>query len=747
MAVTLVRRAFLQSLGLSIAGLAVGLSRAGEKNDEKGTAPPTLAPNVFVHIAPDGATTIACHRSEMGQGVRSTLPVLIADELGADMKRVTIVQADGDKAYGDQNTDGSSSVRAHYEELRRVGAAARMLLVAAAAKKWKVDRKTCVARDHVVTHPPTKRSIDFGALVADAVKLPSPKNDEIVLRPESDLTLVFKALPLLDGKDVVTGRALFAADVRLDGMLVAVVARPPVVGGKAKKIDSAAALAVAGVKKVIELPAPKPPFAFQSLGGVAVIADTTWAAMRGRAALKIEWEAGDDRTYDSIAYRDELLKAVRAPGKVVRKIGDVDAAIAGAKKKVEAEYVVPHLSHVPMEPPAAIARFDASGTCEVWACTQSPQTARSEVAKALGVDESKVTMHVTLLGGGFGRKSKPDFCVEAALLAKAAGAPVRVQWMREDDVRHDYYHSTCAARLVASLDDEGAITGWLHRNAFPSIRSTFRPNVTLGDVGELQQGVLDYPLSPPNVRAENCEAIAHVRIGWLRSVHNINAAFAIGSFIDEIAVARGADPMDVLREVIGPPRIVGLGELGVEKLPNYGAPLDKHPVDVGRFHKVLDRMATISDWKNARKTRAMGVHVHRSFLTYVAVVVACSKPVDGMTRIEEAWIVADAGKVLNLERARAQMEGAVVFGMSIALHGAITMKDGAVEQSNFRDYKLARIGEVPKKIHVEIVASDRPPGGIGEPGVPPVAPAIANAVFAATGVRVRELPIARSGLV
>ena len=750
------RRSFLVGLGLAATGLAIGSfaeAQAGPDPkkpkaidpDLKRTPGEGLRPNAFVHVAPNGVVSIVCARSEMGQGVRSSIPALVADELGADMAKVKILQGDGDLArYGDQNTDGSHSIRGFYDDLRRVGAAARVMLVAAAAKKWNVPEASCTARDHAVHHTPTKRSLGFGELAADAAQLPLPKKDAIALRPHSELKRVGKDLPLVDGPDIVAGRAAFGADIRLPGMLVAVIARPPVVGGKPLKHDATKALAVPGVRKVVELPAPKRPFKFQPLGGIAVLAENTWAAMRGRAALSITWENGDNAGYDSAGYKEQLLAAVTKPGRPCRNVGDVDAALAAAKKKVEAVYYAPHLAHATMEPPAAIARIE-NGKCEIWASTQDPQTARSEVAKAIGFAVSDVTIHVTFLGGGFGRKSKPDFVVEAALLAKGASAPVRVQWTREDDIQHDYYHSVSAQRLAAGIDEGGKVTAWHHRTVFPPIASIFTDATASSGDGELQLGVIDVPLAIPNVRAENGEAKAHTRIGWLRSVANIYHAFAICSFMDEIAHARGKDPRENLLDLFGPARIVKLPELGLDKLKNYGQPLDEHPIDTQRHRRVLERVTELSRWNDRKTTnRSLGRAVHRSFLTYVAVVVSVVKgPKDGV-RVDEAWIVADAGRIVNAERVRAQMEGAVIFGLSHALYGEITMKGGATEQSNFRDFRLMRIGEAPRAIHVEIVPSEASSGGVGEPGVPPVAPALANAVFALTGRRVRELPIARS---
>ncbi|WP_164002793.1 xanthine dehydrogenase family protein molybdopterin-binding subunit [Pyxidicoccus caerfyrddinensis] len=752
------RRSFLEGLNLAVGGLTLGLfsaeALAAEPSGRTGKKPktsspaiedgtPGLNPNAFVHVAPDGLVTIVCHRSEMGQGIRSSLPVLIADELGADMARVRILQADGNKAYGDQNTDGSSSVRGIYDDMRRAGATARTMLVAAAAKRWKVKPEDCEAKDHAVFHRDGKRTLGFGELAAEAAKLAVPEAKSVRLRPKAELQHVGRPLPLLDGPAYVNGSAVFGADVKLPGMLVAVIARPAVVGGKVARYDAAKALAVPGVKRVLELPAPQKPYVYQQWGGVAVLAENTWAALKGRAALDITWEDGENASYDSKQYREALAASVRAPGTAVRNVGDVDKALAGAARVVEAEYYTPHLPHVPMEPLVALARVDGD-TCEVWAPTQNPQDAQEVAGGILKIPPEKVKVHVTFLGGGFGRKSKADFIAEVVWLAREAGAPVRVQWTREDDVRNDYYHSVSMQRLSAGLDAEGKVVAWRHRTAFPPIASTFAPANRPGS-RDLQQGVTDLALAVPNVRAETCEANAHVRIGWLRSVYNIFHSFSVNSFMDELAHARGVDPRDMRLELLGPQRVVTLAELGVPKLENYGQSLDEHPVDTGRMRRVVERVTKLARWDERKQDgRALGLAAHRSFLSYVAVVASVVKDAAGRLRVDEAWVVVDAGTVINPDRVRSQMEGSVIFGMSIALHGEISMKGGAVEQSNFRDFKLVRINEAPRKIHVDIVESDGAPGGIGEPGVPPVAPAIANAVFALTGTRVRELPLARS---
>jgi len=739
-ATTLDRRSFLAGLGATASGLALGL--VGGRVAHAAPVARALKPNRFVHLALDGTVSIVCHRSEMGQGVRSSLPALVAAELGADLSRIRILQADGDPAWGDQNTDGSRSVRNGFVPLRKLGAAARTMLVQAAAARWGVPPRECVARHHEVRHAATQRALGFAELVADAAKLAPPS--EVELRPDAELKDQLRALPVVDAADLVTGRATFAADVQVKGMLTAVIARPPVLGGRPARYDPSRALAVPGVRAVVEVPRYGLAPGFRPVGGIAVVADHTWAALKGRQALVVEWDDGANADYDSGRFREALLETVRAPQAVVRKKGDVEAALKRAAKLVSAEYYVPHLAHATMEPPAAVAHATET-RCEVWACTQDPQAARKEVADALFLDEAAVTVHVTLLGGGFGRKSKPDFIVEAALLSREVKAPVRVQWTRDDDLRHDYYHTVSAQRFDAALGADGAVQAWRHRTAFPSIGSTFVPLVTSPFAWETGMGATDVPLDVPHVQVEAGPARAHLRIGWLRSVCNIFHGFGVGCFVDELAHARGKDPLATWLDVIGPPRALTPKEAGVASFTNYGAPLSEHPIDVGRFRAVLERAATSAGWGTPQEGRALGLAAHRSFNSAVAVVVAVKLRPNGTLVVDEAWVAADVGTVVNRDRVISQLEGAVVFGQSIALHGRISVTKGRVEQAGFRDYRLARIGDSPRRITVELVDSDAPPAGVGEPGVPPVAPAIANAVFALTGKRYRELPLTRGG--
>ena len=732
------RRSFLSGLGAVTAGLALGVRFADASN--KGL----FLPNPFIQIGHDGIVMITCQRSEMGQGIRSSLPVLIADELGADPAKMVVVQADGDPRYVDQSTDGSTSIREFYDAMRMVGAVARTMLITAAAERWRVPAADLTTHDDAVHDPKRKRSLPFAEVAPAAGMLPVPKT--ATLRPTSELVHVGTELPLRDGPAYVTGAAQFGADVRLPGMLIATIARPPSVFGKATSVFSADAKKIPGVRQIVELPAPTPPADAKPLGGVAVLADTTWAAMRGRAALAITWDKGPNGDYDSVEYEKRLLIAVRQPGAVARTTGNAEQALASASRVVEAEYLVPHLVHAPMEPPAALANVDGD-RAELWACTQDPQGLREEVAKALGIPEAQVIVHVTLLGGGFGRKSIPAYALEAALLSRAAKAPVRVQWTREDEIRHAYYHTVSAQHLAAGLDATGNLVAWRHRLAYPSISATFAEKTVHPSAGELGMGVLDLPLAIPNVRVETGMARAHVRIGWMRSVCNIQQAFAVQSFIAELAHATSRDPRDMLLAVLGPARTLTPQDQGVDKLGNYGAPLDKHPIDVGRFHRVIERVTAAAAWDTAKtQGRALGLAVHRSFLSYIAVVAQVSRGPRDELRVDEAWICADAGKIINLDRVKAQLEGAFIFGMSAALHGAITIKEGAVVQRNFRDYPIVRMPAAPRAIHLDIVPSEGPPGGIGEPGVPPVAPAIMNAWFALTGNRVRDLPLVRAKL-
>jgi isoquinoline 1-oxidoreductase subunit beta len=700
-----------------------------------------FAPNVYVAIDETGLVTIVAHRSEMGTGIRTGLPMVLADELEADWTRVKVIQAQGDPKYGDQNTDGSRSTRQFYQPMRVAGASARQMLEAAAAHMWGVNVNDCRARNHMVVHVPTGRQLPFGdaAKVAATLQVPPADHLELHFKPASDRRYVGKPIPIVDLKDIVRGKAIYGIDVVLPGMKYASVERCPVYGGKVVSFDATDALKVPGVERVVAIPATPIPSGFDPLGGIAVIASNTWAAQQGREKLKITWDFGPNAGHDSSAYRAQLEATAKQSGKVVRNQGNVDTALAAAPHRISADYFVPYYSHAPMEVPTAVANVVAN-KCEIWAPTQFPQGARTTVSEVLGLPVEDVIVNVTLLGGAFGRKAKSDYVAEAALLSRQIGAPVKVTWTREDDIQHDYYHAICAQHLEAGLAADGSATAWLHRTVFPAIESTFQPNVTYGSAGELQQGVTDMPYAIENVRCENGPAAGHVRIGWYRSVYNIPHAFAACSFADELAHAAGKDPVEYLRQLLGDPRKLDFAAMNVD-YPNYGASLDMYPVDTGRLRGVLDLVVRNSEWGRPLPPRqGRGIAVHRCFLTYVAAIVHVAVDNDGQLTIPRVDVALDCGLVVNPDRVRAQFEGATIMGISNALYSNISIKQGRIEQSNFSDYQVARTDITPQT-HVHIVESSAPPGGVGEPGVPPIAPAICNAIFAAIGKRIRALPV------
>jgi isoquinoline 1-oxidoreductase beta subunit len=699
-------------------------------------------PDIFLKIAGDGSVTIVAHRSEMGCGSRTALPLVVADELDADWSKVKIEQAIGDAKYGDQDTDGSHSVRSFFDQMRQVGATARAMLVSAAAAKWGVSEKDCTTEPSFVVHKASGRKLGYGELAAAAAKLPVPKKENVRLKDRSEWRYIGKDNALFDLSDIVTGKATFGMDATMPGMVYASVEHPPVLGQKIKSYDDKAALKVRGVKQTLTIDTFKPPHKFQPLGGVAVIADNSWAAFQGRKALKIDWDSSPHAVYNSDQFRKTLESTSRQPGKVVRNVGDVDAEFAKGGKIIEAEYYAPHLAHASMEPPVAVAEY-RNGKVLAWAPTQNPQAVQETIADVLGIKKEDVTCHVTLLGGGFGRKSKPDQVAEAAVLSKKLGKPVKVVWKREDDIQFDFFHSVAAMYLKAAIGANGKPTAWLQRTVYPPIGSTFDVNAKYAD-DEMGLGWNNLPFDISNHRAENGPADAHVRIGWLRSVANVYHAFAIHSFADELANAANKDSVQYLLDLIGPSRIVPLpgapDELEEQKL---------YPLDTARLRRVVEVVAEKSGWgKRSRgKGHGFGIAAHRSFLTYVATVVEVEVDDNGDVKIPNVWTAVDAGTVVAPDNVRNQIEGAANFGASLAMFGEITMANGVVSQSNFNDYPLVRMDSAVKHTSVYIVESDAPPAGVGEPGVPPFAPAFYNAIYAATGKRVREMPLSKTNLV
>jgi len=704
-----------------------------------------LRPNVYLAIVTDGTVYIVAHRAEMGSGNRTGLPRIVADELDADWTKVKVESATGDEKYGDQDTDGSHSVKSFFEPLRQAGASARLMLVRAAAQTWGVPEKECVTEPNTVVHKPSGKKLSYGELASAAAKLPVPKKEELRLKPHSEWRYIGKAASGYDLKDMTTGKAVYGQDTQMEGMLYASVAHPPVFGSAVKSVDDSAALKVAGIRQTAMIDAFKPPVTMQALGGVAVIADNTWAAFQGKKQLKIEWGKSEHSVWNSDAYRKELEATARKPCKVVRENGNVDQAFAKGGKIVEAEYYAPMLAHASMEPPAALAVY-RDGKVEAWAPTQDPQGAREAVAAAVGLKKEDVTVHMTLLGGAFGRKSFPDFIVEAAVLSKKTGKPVKVIWSREDDIKFDTFHSVAAMYFKASLGADGRPTAWLQRSVFPPIASTFDPNGLYADAGEIGLGFSDIPFAIPNHRAENGPAKAHTRIGWLRSVANIYHAFGVHSFVGELAHAAGKDPVEYVLALLGPDRIMPKEELPKD-YTNYDGDYADYPIDIARFRRVVQLAAEKSGWGKQKLGNGfgMGLAVHRSFLTYVATVVQAEVK-DGQVNIRRVDTALDAGTIVNPTTVKQQFEGAAVMGTSIALYGEITATDGVIDQSNFDGFQIVWMNVAPRETHVHIVESDAPPAGIGEPGLPPVAPAIYNAVFAATGKRIREMPLTKAGL-
>jgi isoquinoline 1-oxidoreductase beta subunit len=705
-------------------------------------------PHVFIAIDATGLVTIVAHRSEMGPGVRTSLPMVVADELEADWSRVRVVQAPGDEVkYGNQDTDGSRSIRHFIQPMRECGAAARRMLEQAAAKRWGVGPGEVAAQNHEVVHKASGRKLGYGELAADAGALPTPPASEIKLKDPSAFRYIGKGtVQIVDLFDITTGRAVYGQDAKLPGMKFAVIARAPVYGGKPASYDSSAAMKVAGVEKVVEIAGTPAPAKFQPQAGVAVIARNTWAALKGREALNVKWDDGPHGSYDSAAYKTALEEAARKPGKIERNDGDVEKALASAAKTVSAEYYLPHLAHASMEPPVALARV-ADGKCEVWAPVQSPGGTHDDLVKMLGLKYEDVTVHVPLLGGGFGRKSKCDYALEAALLSREmGGAPVKVVWTRDDDIQHDFYHTVSVERIDAGLDASGKVVAWRHRSVAPTLFSTFVPDPKHESPLEVGMGLIDVPFDIPNLCCETGEAEAHTRLGWFRSVSNVPHGFAIQSFAAELAHATGRDQKDMLLELLGPARIVDPRKSpGVEKFWNYGDPFETYPIDVGRLRKVVELVAEKGEWGRKLPPRhGLGIAVHRSFQSYIAMVIEAAVDEKGKLSVPRVDTAIDCGFVVNPERIRSQIEGVSVMGLSLALYGEIRFKNGRVVQSNFNDYQVIRIDESPAVTHTHIVENDIsvPSSGVGEPGLPPFAPALCNAIFAATGKRIRRLPIA-----
>ena len=647
---------------------------------------------------------------------------------------MVIEQAPGDKRLGDQNTDGSNSIRFFFDRMRMAGAVARTMLERAAAKKCGVDAADCRAELHVVKHTKSNRTLGFGDLVelASDLEVPSPK--EIKFKPRSQWRYIGTDFKIADLDDIVTGRAVFGIDARMDNQLYAVVARPPVAGGKVVSFDAAEARKVPGVVEVIEIAGYDGAPNFLPLGGIAVCATSTWAAWQGRNALSIEWDHGPNADYDTDVYAQELTRTTQKPCKVLRRSGDANETVEQSAKVVKADYSVPHLSHAPMETTCAVANVttDATGkvtACHVLAATQNPQAVQQAVGPVMGMAPADVLVNVTLLGSGFGRKSKPDYCVEAAVLSRETGRPVHVTWTREDDLRHDYFHAIAAVHAEAAIGEDGMPTAWIQRAAYPTIGSTFVAGASEPATWEAEMGLTDLPYDIPNLSLEVGQAKAKTRIGWLRSVCHIQQNFAVSSFADELAHEAGQDPLKYLIALLGRDHQINMKEAG---LGNRGASPEDYPYDVGRLKNVLRRAADAADWGRLGtlpKGKGLGIACCRSFLGYTGHVVEVEVTQDGVVRIPHVWVSIDSGTVVSPDRVRSQVEGAAIMATTQAMYGKVSFKKGRTVETNYDGYRMSRMSDSPREIHVDIVDSSAAPAGVGETGVPSFAPALCNAIF------------------
>ncbi len=708
---TVSRRGFLRSSALAGAGLVIGFhwSSRGVRVAFGADPAAPVSPDAFIRIAPDDTVTILVPHSEMGQGVMTSLPMLVAEELECDWRKVKAVHAPNGPAYGHtafglQMTGGSTSVANRWVQLRTVGAQARTMLVEAAAEAWKVDPATCRAENGVVVHEPSGRRVRFGKVAGRAMRLPVPR--AAALKDPSAFRLLGKPQHRLDSRDKVTGRATFGLDVKLPGLLTAVVARPPVFGGKAVRVGSAKARAVKGVVAVVQVPS-----------GVAVLAKDFWSARKGRDALEIQWEDGPNAALSSAGLLAQYRELGKTPGRTAKAAGDAEAALGTAAKVVSAEYDVPFLAHAPMEPLNCTVRL-GRGSCEIWTGTQFQTVDAAAAAAVAGLEPEQVRIHTTFLGGGFGRRANPasDWVVEAVHVAKAAKRPVKVVWTREDDIKGGYYRPLWYDRVRAGLDAEGRLVAFSHTIVGQSILAgtPFAQFLVKDGIDATSvEGSADLPYEVPNLFVGLHSPQVGVPVLWWRSVGHSHTGFVVESFVDELAAAAGKDPVEF-------------------RLAHLSA---KH----GRHIATLELAAEKAGWGTPLpKGRARGVAVHESFGSVVAQVAEVSIE-NGAPRVHRVVSAVHCGFAVNPDGVAQQIESGVVFGLSAALYGQITLKDGRVEQSNFHDYQPLRLGEAPV-IETFIVPSTGAATGIGEPGTPLIAACVGNAVAALTGKRIRSLP-------
>ena len=700
------RRSFLKASAVAGGGLLIGFhlplaNRMGEAE----AATKEFVPNAWIRIDADDTVTLRVASSEMGQGVHTAIPMLLAEELDCEWARIKVEMAPVGKAYtnpliGQQLTGGSTTVRAFWTPLRQAGAAARTLLVRAAAQGWKVKEEECRTENGVVLHPSSTRRARYGELAAQAARLPMP--GEVFLKEPGEFKIIGKPVPRLDTPLKVNGGAVFGLDVKLPGLLVAVAARCPVFGGQLKKFDAAGARAVPGVLQVVAIHS-----------GVAVVAKDFWSAQRGREALVVTWDEGAQAKLNSAGIRQQFERALKKKGVTARSEGDAAKVLKTAATRIEAVYEASYAAHACMEPMncTALVKKDS---CELWVPTQAQTGAQFVAMQITGLPAEKVKVNTTFLGGGFGRRAEQDFVAEAVQLAMAMGAPVKLIWTREDDMRHDYYRPATLNRLSAALDKDGLPLAWRHEIAGPSIMARVFPGAIKNGIDNTSvEGAANLPYAIPNLHVSWVMENGSVPVGFWRSVGSSQNAYITECFLDELAAAAGKDPYEYRRALlIKHPRHLGVLELAAQKA-GWGTPLSAG--------------------------RSRGIAVAEAFGSFCAQVAEVSVE-QGQVRVHRVVCAIDCGQVVNPDTVVAQMESGIVYGLTAALKGEITVKNGRVEQGNFNDYPLLRFDEMPE-IEVHIVASREHPGGVGEPGTPPIAPAVANAVFAATGKPVRKLPI------
>lgn len=712
------RRSFLKTAGAATGGLVISVALPANALVEKGILKDDgTSLNAFIHVADNGDTTLYCGRCEMGQGISTALPSAVADEMEADWQRVTVKQGDGDEKYGPQATGGSASIRVMYQPMREAGAKAKAVLIAAAAKVWKTSIDNCFAQSHFVINKTNQQKIGYGELASIAANIPLP--EKVTLKNKKDFNYIGKKLARHDQSEVVVGKRIYGVDTKLPGLQYAAIVHCPVLGGSLKSLDKSDAIKMKGVSNVIDIPRFDVPFG--SIGGVAVVANNSWIAQQAVKKLKIEWNLGENAVYNTKEYKQQLVANVEKPAMLASERGEVEKAFSSAKHKVSATYTGGHLSHSPMEPNASVV-WVQKDSCEVWASTQSPADIQKVLGQYLKREPTDIVVHVTMAGGAFGRKFKCDYVHEAAVISEKTGVPIQLIWSREEDMRTGYYHSINAQHIEASMDDNGNVTGWLHRAAFPAIATLFDPSLERAPKNNLDD-ITNHLFGVDNFRAESGDAKAHTRIGWYRAVYAIFYGFAFGTFADELAYKAGKDSLSFINQLFD---------------NNKNKEQQKQ---IKRAKDILAIAAEKSGWydrKNLPQGQGIGLAVHYSFQSFVAMAVHVEVKGDDI-KVLNVDCAIDCGQVLNLDGATAQMEGAVVMGMSLALSTEITFRDGAVVNSNFHDYPVMRITDMPN-VRVHIPDSDESPTGLGEPGVAPFAPALSNAVFAASGKRYRDLP-------